>query len=209
MVVGGLYAEFLAAPLDAWRERNGLNIWPHELPLIVQLFLVFFISEFFWYWIHRLEHRFYFVWRLSGHGAHHSFKRLGALNAGLNHPLELFFLAIPPAIVEFVFGSGIASAGAAILTVTQASIAHTNLRMNTKVIGWLFTTNRYHIRHHSAVLEESNTNYGCAAILWDRVFGTFVDSDIVDAGTGPTEPTLWQKFVMPVKEPTDTAIAPG
>ena len=25
------------------------------------------------------------------------------------------------------------------------------------------------------VLNESNTNYGCSAILWDRVFGTFRD----------------------------------
>jgi len=58
-------------------------------------------------------------------------------------------------------------------------------------------------------LDESNTNYGCSAIIWDRVFGTFLDRDISEAGTGPTEPTLWEKFLMPLKEPDDTSIAPG
>ncbi len=206
--VGSLYDTLLEEPLASWRERNGLNVWPNHWPLLVQLFVVFLASEFFWYWIHRAEHRWYGLWRVSGHGAHHSFKKLNALNFGLNHPLELFFLAIPPAIIELVFGVGVAAAGAAVLIGVQASIAHTNLDLNSKVIGWVFTTNRYHIHHHSIVMEESNTNYGCGAIFWDRVFGTFEDRDTAEAGTGPTEPTLWQKVLMPVKEPQDTSVSP-
>ena len=207
--VAELYSAVLAEPLQQFREANGLDFWPHEWPLIIQLLMAFIASEFIWYWIHRSEHRWYPVWRLSGHGAHHSFKRLNALNFGLNHPLELFFLAIPPAIIELVFGVGYAAAGAALLIATQASIVHSNFELNSKVIGWLFTTNRYHIHHHSSVMAESNTNYGCAGILWDRVFGTFADADTREAGTGATEPTLWQKFVMPVKEPEDTAVSPA
>tara|TARA_R110002110_G_scaffold20643_1_gene83374 strand:+ start:432 stop:1298 length:867 start_codon:yes stop_codon:yes gene_type:complete len=209
IVVAEFYSAMLADPLQQFREANGLDVWPHEWPLLVQLFLAFFASEFVWYWIHRSEHRWYPVWRLSGHGAHHSYKRLNALNFGLNHPLELFFLAIPPAVIELVFGVGYAAAGAALLIATQASIVHSNYSMNSKVIGWLFTTNRFHIHHHSSVMAESNTNYGCAGILWDRVFGTFSDADTAEAGTGPTEPSLWQKLVMPIKEPQDTAVSPN
>ena len=73
----------------------------------------------------------------------------------------------------------------------------------------LFTTNRYHVHHHSRVLEESNTNYGCAIILWDRLFGTYSNGVTTETGTGPTEPSLWQKFQMPFVEPDDTATAPG
>lgn len=203
-----LYDRALAAPLAELRVALNLDIWPHQWPLIVQVFMVFFLSEFLWYWMHRAEHRWRLVWRLSGHGAHHSFKRLGALNFGLNHPVEYFFIVLPAAIIELTFGVGYAAAGAAVLGVTQASIAHSNTALNTKWIGLLFTTNKYHICHHSAVLEESNTNYGCSAIIWDRVFGTFLDKHIDEAGTGPTEPSLWQKFLMPLKEPEDTAIAP-
>ena len=208
-MVAELYQVHLVTPLTAVRESMGLDIWPHSWPLIAQVFLVFFSSELIWYWIHRAEHRWHFVWRVSGHGAHHSFKKLNALNFGLNHPLELFFMAIPAALMELVFGVGLAAAGATILLVTQASIAHTNLNMSSKGLDLLFTTNRHHIRHHSVVLDESNTNYGCATLLWDRVFGTFADSYTVDVGVGPTEPTLAQKFLMPVREPSDTTVAPS
>ena len=161
---------------------------------------MFLSSEFIWYWMHRAEHRWQLVWRLSGHGAHHAFKRLGALNFGLNHPFELFLIVLPTALVELTFGVGVAAAGTAILTTTQASIAHSNLDLNTRWIGWLFTTNRYHLLHHSVVLDESNTNYGCSAIVWDRVFGTFSAVRSVEAGSGPREPTLAQMALMPFKE---------
>ena len=208
VAVAGMYDELLREPLNQWRASVGMDIWPHTWPLLVQVFMVFFASEFIWYWMHRAEHRWAPVWRLSGHGAHHSFKKLNALNFGLNHPLELFFIVLPSALVELVFGVGLAAAGAGLLAVLLASIAHCNIHLNSRWIGLLFTTNKYHIHHHSAVLEESNTNFGCSAIVWDRLFGTFADAETEQTGTGPTEPTLWQKFVMPVKEPDDTAVAP-
>ena len=208
-MVGALYDNQLLGPLSQVSTALGLNFWPHSWPLLVQAFMVFLASEFIWYWIHRAEHKWHFVWRLSGHGAHHSFKHLNALNFGLNHPLELFFLALPAALIGMLFGVGEAALGATILLVTQASIAHSNLTMSSKWIDLFFTTNRHHIGHHSVVLEQSNTNYGCATLVWDRLFGTFVDGDTQECGTGPTEPTLLQKLVMPIREPRDTMIAPS
>ncbi len=207
-IVAGWYDAVLREPLANLRGALNLDIWPHEWPVLAQVFLVFLAGEFIWYWVHRAEHRWALVWRVSGHGAHHSFKKLGALNFGLNHPLEFFFLVAPSAFVELLFGVGIAAAGATILGVVQASIAHSNIRLNSRVIGWLFTTNEYHIHHHSVIMDESNTNYGCSAIVWDRLFGTFEPGPTLETGTGPTEPTLWQKTLMPLREPEDTAIAP-
>lgn len=209
LAVSTFYEFWLSSPLKVVRESIGLDIWPQDWPLLVQLFMVFFLSEFIWYWMHRAEHRWNLVWRLSAHGAHHSFKKLGALNFGLNHPAEYFFIVLPSFLVELTFGVGVVALGAAMLTVTQASIAHTNIVSNTRWIGLLFTTSKYHICHHSVVIEESNTNYGCSAIIWDRVFGTFLDKTIDEAGTGATEPTMWEKFLMPLKEPEDTVIAPS
>lgn len=206
---GVYYDNILSPPLNFVREQLGINFWPHHWPLIAQVFLAFLCSEFIWYWLHRAEHRWQIIWRVSGHGAHHAFKQLNALNFGLNHPLESVVLLLPSLIVEAIFGVGIASAGATVLVATQASIAHANLSLNSSLIGLVLTTNSYHIRHHSSVIEESNTNYGCAAIIWDRIFGTFADSKALDVGIGPTEPTLWQKFLMPLKEPIDSAVAPS
>ena len=208
-VVISAYETYLTEPLMQMRTALNLDIWPHHWPVLVQLLMVFFMGEFIWYWLHRAEHQWSLMWRITGHGAHHSFKRLGAINAGANHPFEMLFLVAPAGIVELFFGVGAPAAGAALLTVVQPGIAHTNLRLNSSVIGWLFTTADYHIRHHSVVIEESNTNFGCAGIIWDRLFGTFADSYVYEAGTGPTEPSTWAKFIMPFKEPEDTQTSPG
>ena len=204
----GLYETYLTAPLDAIRATLHLDLWPHHWPLVPQALLVFFLSEFIWYWIHRAEHRWTPVWRLSGHGAHHAFKKLNAINAGANHPIELFLIVLPAIFVDLLFGVGAAAYGAVLLTLVQTAVVHSNLRLNSSFIGWLFTTNAWHIRHHSADLAESNTNYGCAAIVWDRVFGTFGDSAVVEAGVGPREPTTLEKLLMPIREPEGSVIAP-
>ena len=204
----GLYETYLTAPLDAIRATLHLDLWPHHWPLVPQALLVFFLSEFIWYWIHRAEHRWTPVWRLSGHGAHHAFKKLNAINAGANHPIELFLIVLPAIFVDLLFGVGAAAYGAVLLTLVQTAVVHSNLRLNSSVIGWPFTTNAWHIRHHSADLAESNTNYGCAAIVWDRVFGTFGDSAVVEAGVGPREPTTLEKLLMPLREPEGSVIAP-
>ena len=207
-VAAPFYEATLNPALSETRVLLGINIWPYEWPILFQVFLAFFLSEFIWYWFHRAEHRWLIIWRVSGHGAHHSFKNLGAINYGANHPLEYFVLLVPSAIVELLFGAGAAIGGAAILLVAQASIVHSNIPLNSGVIGWLLTTNRYHIHHHSMVIEESNTNYGCAVILWDRLFGTFSNQLTEETGIGPSEPSLFNKFIMPIREPTDSQISP-
>ena len=207
--VGDFYTQVLSPPLEALRENLGIDIWPHHWPLLAQMFALFFLNELLWYWVHRAEHQFSVIWRVSGHGAHHAFQKLGALNFGLNHPLEYFFLLLPGALLELTFGIGAATLGASLLLITQASIAHCNVAMNSRVIGWLFTTNQYHICHHSLDLVESNTNFGCAAIVWDRVFGTFSDNRAMAVGSGPIEPSTWHKLIMPIKEYQVSDIAPG
>lgn len=208
-VVDELSEPILSAPLASVRASLRLDVWPHSWPVVPQLLLLFLVSEGIWYWVHRAEHRWALVWRASGHGVHHSFKQLGALNFGLNHPFEFILLVLPSTLVGLLFGVGPAALGTALLTAAQASIAHCNLDLNSRGIGWLLTTNRYHVHHHSVVVAESNTNYGCAVILWDRLFGTFSDAPTREAGSGPTEPTLWQKTLMPIWEPRDTVIAPS
>ena len=70
--VAMLYVAFLSEPLAQLRETLHLDFWPHDWPLVIQLFMAFILSEFIWYGIHRAEHRWHIVWRVSGHGAHHS-----------------------------------------------------------------------------------------------------------------------------------------
>ena len=203
------YQTELGPALDELRAQHGLDVWPRHWPLALQIPLAFFLSEFGWYWLHRAEHRFPWVWRATGHGAHHSFQNLGAIHFGANHPFEVGVLLLPMALVELLLGAGPAATGGSVLLLVNTAIAHSNLDLNTRGIGWIFTTNRYHRHHHSRVLEESNTNYGCAVILWDRLFGTFSDAPTHATGIGDTEPTLIGKVLLPFREPRDTTVAPS
>lgn len=207
-VVTWVYRSAFSEPLGALRAGLGLDLWPAAWPLAARVMLAFLASELVWYWIHRSEHRFAWLWRLSGHGVHHSFKRLNAINFNANHPLEAAVILIPMTLLGLGFGAGEELGAASLLVVVNASVVHANLKLNARGIGWIFTTNRFHLRHHSMIFEESNTNYGCAAIVWDRVFGTFADGTTLEAGIGPKEPRLWEKLLLPIRQPDDVTVAP-
>lgn len=196
------YESLLPAALAGVRERIGAALWPAGWPLLAQALLLYFASDFIYYWIHRAIHRWPLLWRMSGHGFHHGFQNLHAINAGASHPFELVPIALPLVLLAVVTGApGEAVGAAGILLLSNATLAHANVRMETPVFSALFTCSDQHRRHHSAVFEDSNTNYACNAILWDRVFGTYSCGPVRQTGIGPTQPGLWRMFMLPFKEP--------
>jgi sterol desaturase/sphingolipid hydroxylase (fatty acid hydroxylase superfamily) len=206
-VLTGVHESLLVAPLAATREAFGLG-WPDSLPVLAQVLLLFFASDFIYYWIPRAIHRWGWLWKASGHGFHHAFQNLHALNVGTNHPFEIVLLTLPMVLVATMFGAGAeAVGGASVLIVVNTAAAHANVRMETPGLNWLVTSANQHRRHHSAVFEVSNTNFACNAILWDRLFGTYSSGEVAQTGIGPREPTLLQKFLLPFREPdfADTA----
>lgn len=196
------YESLLPAVLAGGRERIGAAVWPAGWPLLAQALLLYFASDFIYYWIHRAIHRWPLLWRMSGHGFHHGFQNLHAINAGVSHPFELVPLALPLVLLAVVSGApGEAVNMAGILLLSNATLAHANVRMETPLFSALFTCSDQHRRHHSAVFEDSNTNYACNAILWDRVFGTYSRGPVLQTGIGPTQPPLWRMFLLPFAEP--------
>lgn len=175
-----------------------------QWPVLVQVPLLYFLSDLIYYWVHRAIHRWPLLWRVSGHGVHHAFHRLHAVNFGVSHPLEVFFLALPMIFLASLFGaSPEAVAGATVLFVTNTSLAHSNLDMATPGLDRLFTTSNQHRRHHSAVFEESNSNYACNAIVWDRLFSTFSEGPVEQTGIGPRQLSAWELLILPIREPSD------
>lgn len=207
-VVSGLviaaYGRLLPPALGSVREGIGAGLWPQGWPWPLQALLLYFAADFVYYWIHRTIHRSALLWRISGHGFHHAFQNLGALNAGSNHPFELVLVTLPLVLVASAFGvQGTAVAAASVLLLSNAVLAHANLRLETPLFSLLFTSSDQHRRHHSANFAESNTNYACNAIVWDRLFGTFGHGPVAQTGIGPSQPGLWQLFQLPLREPAD------
>lgn len=176
------------------------SIWPHSLPWPVQGLLLFLVSDFVYYWIHRAIHTWPWLWRLSGHGVHHAFHNLHAVNAGVTHPFELFLLALPIALVGTLFSIEPAVVAAAVVLLsTNSLLVHANLDLGAPGIRWIITTGADHRLHHSMIREQSDRNFACNAIVWDRLFGTYRKGNVEQTGTGPRQPSAVELLMLPFK----------
>lgn len=92
---------------------------------------------------------------------------------------------------------------ATVLLLSNAMLAHCNLRMATPVLKWALTTREQHRRHHSSAFAESNSNDACNAILWDRLFGTGGGGTSAQTGIGPRQPGVVELLRMPFQAPED------
>jgi len=201
-VVPEIYKGFLLPLFEPLREAVGTSLWPGQWPLLVQGLILFFASDLIYYWIHRAIHRYSFLWRASGHGFHHAFHNLHALNVNATHPFEILFLALPMVILAALFNAPLEATSAALVLLScNATLAHANVSMNTPVLSWFFTHSNHHRRHHSMDFDTSNTNYACNAIVWDRVFGTYSNAPVTQTGIGPVQPGIRQMFLLPFREP--------
>jgi sterol desaturase/sphingolipid hydroxylase (fatty acid hydroxylase superfamily) len=199
--LGAVY-EALLRPLLAPIASGPGAVWPDGLHWVVQAVLLYLLADGINYWMHRAVHRWPLLWRISGHGVHHSFHELNAHHAVLTHPFELFFLAAPMAVAAALFGVDVQVVTAAALLVTSiATLAHANLALDTPGLRWIVTQPVHHRLHHSQAGDERETNYACTAILWDRVFGTFDARTAARTGLDPEPPELREHLLRPFRSP--------
>ena len=176
------------------------SVWPSHWPLLAQALIAFAVMQFMAYWSHRWQHEVGLLWRIFGHGTHHSYTKLSAINWNTTHPFEAFLLVMPVAVLGLIFGLGEVAVIAGAMVMITTACAHTNIRLNERLIGLIFTTNSQHMHHHSAVHAESQTNYGCAMTVWDRLFGTFGSANTEALGDPMDgERTLWRRLTLPLK----------
>lgn len=159
----------VAIKLTAWM---GSPIWPTSWPILLQVFIGLFISDFGSYWIHRLCHESPLLWRL--HATHHSSSRLYWLNAGRFHPLDtllenslstgiLIVLGVTPQVLTL----------RALFTAVNGMFKHCNINVKIGPLNWIVGASEVHRWHHSKNLREANANYGTNLILWDIIFKTY------------------------------------
>jgi len=154
--------------------------------LLVAAFIAIFATEFIGYWAHRVQHRFMFLWRI--HATHHHITKMSVARAERTHPLEFLGLNLGPAVaLAFLGASAEVVAVVVVFRLNTAHLCHSNLPLVSGAFGWLFITPEWHQLHHSCINKESNTNFGCTVILWDRLFGTFSGKNHIEQvgnGTG-------------------------
>lgn len=143
-----------------------------NLSLPMQVLIIFISTEFFRYWMHRLQHEIPLLWRF--HAVHHCMPKFYAYNQYLSHPVDYFIrnvLSYTPLII-FDF-SPEAMALSQTLSVTGGMLSHTNFNLDNGFWNKVVATYQVHRWHHSISPREANNNYGVAILLWDHIFGSY------------------------------------
>ncbi|MEE4360471.1 MAG: sterol desaturase family protein [Pseudomonadales bacterium] len=188
-----LYSDYYQTPISdgfEWvRDSSGLafSMAPETtLGLVGAALLAITLSEFIYYWLHRVQHESLFWWRI--HGTHHHITKMSAARGDRTHPLEWLALMVSrPIILALLGASDDVIAVIVAFGFWQGILNHSNLPLRSGVFGWFLSTAPMHHLHHSNHPVNSNTNYGCSIIIWDRLFGTYsgcTEIESVGAGTG-------------------------
>nr|WP_029927066.1 sterol desaturase family protein [Ochrobactrum sp. UNC390CL2Tsu3S39] len=171
-VAAGLLLGFvsLTALLWVWQFRFldlGLHWW---------VFVVAFIfDDLRYYCYHRIAHRVRWVW--AEHVNHHSSQHYNLTTAlrqsWTGQMTGMFVLQVPmvllgfhPAVIAFVYGFNL---------IYQFWIHTEAIDKLPRPIEFIFNTPSHHRVHHATNPRYLDANYAGTLIIWDRMFGTFVE----------------------------------
>ncbi len=136
------------------------------------LCVVFF--DFLYYWAHRWGHEVNFFW--GAHVVHHQSEdfNLGvALRQSWFHTLLAAFIFLPIPILGFqpvVFLSA-----SAFVTLYQFWVHTEAIDKLPRWFEYIFNTPSHHRVHHARDPKYLDKNYAATFIIWDRIFGTFIE----------------------------------
>lgn len=142
-----------------------------EQPIWTQFVEIVLISDFCFYWMHRLFHSIPLLWKF--HAIHHSIEEMDWVAGYRVHPIDQILtkgISLIPCFA-FEFSDWIIAA-AAVFYRWHSILLHSNVRLPLGPLRWFFASPEVHHWHHSNQLEAHNKNFGAQLLLWDFVFGT-------------------------------------
>jgi len=180
--------------------------------------LALLAQDFVYYWKHRAMHRIRWFW--TAHVVHHSSTHYN-LSTALRQPwnnhiagmvvisVPLVLLGFHPLLIAFV---------GAVNLLYQFWIHTEAIRVLPAWAEFLFNTPSHHRVHHSNHPTHLDKNYGGILIIWDRLFGTFVQEGrdeqityglVADINTYNPIRIAFAEMVQALRDTTQRGIAPG
>ncbi|HYC98063.1 sterol desaturase family protein [Brevundimonas sp.] len=180
-----------------WLEVRALA----DLPVWVQLLILFVVTDFCVYWWHRLQHESRIVWQF--HKTHHSQVHLNVLTTFratvIDRVVALVVLAVPAAMMKV--DAALPVAIAALLQFHQL-IIHSDSGWSFGPLDKLFVSPSFHEVHHSSLEPHLDRNYGGVLSVWDHLFGTWAprgDQELVYGLVAERLPEAWfRQQLVPV-----------
>jgi sterol desaturase/sphingolipid hydroxylase (fatty acid hydroxylase superfamily) len=152
------------------------------MPQWARFALTLLLLDIWTYWWHRFNHTIPFLWRF--HRAHHTDTEMGATTAYRFHPGEIIMSSILR--IPLILALGLEPEGLlwyeVILTVNVV-FHHSNINVGTRVdsmIRNVIVSPVMHKLHHSVKPKEFSSNYSSILSVWDRVFGSWTETDKPD-----------------------------
>lgn len=165
-------------------------------PGIITWLLLFLLTDFMWYWYHRLGHEVNLFW--SVHVVHH---QSDDYNFTVSARITVFQTAARCIFWSVLPLFGFPPEMIAVLLLIHGAypfFTHTQLIGKLGWIEYVLVTPSHHRVHHSSNPQYLDTNYGDVLIIWDKLFGTFAQEEEqpVYGLTKPLESHsfLWQHF---------------
>lgn len=146
---------------------------------IIVSFLLLDLTLYFW---HRASHCHDALW--MWHKVHHSDRCMNVSTAFRLHGAEIVLTTLVKAVFIVVVG-----VDAKLLLANEAVITlfvlfhHANIAFPLeRRLGEVLVVPRLHRIHHSTQRSEHDHNYAAVFSFWDRLFGTFADSEPLELG---------------------------
>jgi sterol desaturase/sphingolipid hydroxylase (fatty acid hydroxylase superfamily) len=170
LVPGAAIAVAVAGEARGWGLINALALSGAPAVLLAVVLLDLSI-----YFQHVMFHAVPTLWRL--HRVHHSDLEFDLTTGTRFHPIEILLSTlIKMAAVVAIGAPALAVLAFEVLLNAASMFNHANAKLPAGVDRWLrllVVTPDMHRVHHSAIYNETNSNFGFNVPWWDRLFGTY------------------------------------
>ena len=173
-----------------------------SMPFWLQLITLIVVSDFYYYWAHRLFHTVPFLWKF--HSIHHSIEEMDWVAAHRTHPIDTAITNSGAILLTLLFDFSIAAFAIATLQFSWHSLLkHSNVNVGWGPLRWIYLTPTFHHWHHANVQEAYDKNFSGQLPVWDLLFGTAVMNEKegperygVD---DPVPPTFLGSLLYPIR----------
>ncbi len=152
--------------------NNLVAIKVNNLPVWSQLLILFFLRDFTHFNIHRLLHRYEWLWQF--HKVHHSIEQMGFAGHLRYHWMENIVYKSLEYIPLAMIGFGIDDFFIVhIITLSMGHFNHANINVPLGPFKYIFNNPQMHIWHHAEKLPTKHgVNFGITLSIWDYIFKT-------------------------------------
>lgn len=131
------------------------------------------LLDFFYYWWHRSQHTFPFLW--DQHAVHHSDESFNISTNMRHHWSEFVFQSLMVGLPMAVLFK-LTPVNMWIMSMTMAAwtwFIHMNIRLHLGRFSWLICGPQIHRLHHSRLSHHFDKNFAAYTPIWDVLFGTY------------------------------------